>query len=110
MPSADATTPSELRKIGQERFRIAWRDGHASEYTFRYLRQNCPCAACRNEWTGVRTLEPESVAADIACAKVSIVGNYALHFAFSDHHETGIYSFQALREICPCPDCSARKA
>ena len=94
--------PSQLKKIGNDKFQITWKDGHVSNYTFRYLRQNCPCAACRNEWTGVRTLDPESIPSDLVASKVSVVGNYALHFAFSDHHETGIYSFNTLRSLCPC--------
>lgn len=73
-----------------------------SQYTFRYLRQNCPCAGCRNEMTGERTLDQESVPQDLRGMKANVVGNYALHFAFSDHHETGIYSFSTLRDLCPC--------
>jgi DUF971 family protein len=100
------TAPAKLKKIGQDRFEITWKDGHISNYSFRYLRQNCPCAGCRNEWTGVRTLDPESVPADLFATKVNVVGNYALHFAFSDHHETGIYSFNTLRSLCPCGACT----
>jgi DUF971 family protein len=33
------------------------------------------------------------------------VGNYAISFAFSDGHGTGIYRFDFLREICPCDLC-----
>ncbi len=33
------------------------------------------------------------------------VGHYAVQFAFSDGHTTGIYSFEYFREICPCTDC-----
>jgi DUF971 family protein len=34
------------------------------------------------------------------------VGNYAINIAFSDGHSTGIYSYDHLRSICPCPDCA----
>jgi DUF971 family protein len=33
------------------------------------------------------------------------VGNYAIQIQFSDSHSTGIYSFAALREMCPCDFC-----
>jgi hypothetical protein len=33
------------------------------------------------------------------------VGNYALSFAWSDGHQTGIYTFGHLRDLCPCPQC-----
>lgn len=101
----DPTKPVELKKQGQEQFKITWSDGHVSMYPFRYLRQNCGCAGCRNEITGERILKPESVAADLKGFKVELVGNYALHFEFSDHHTTGIYPFAVLRAICPCEEC-----
>ncbi|MDX6289392.1 MAG: Gamma-butyrobetaine hydroxylase-like, N-terminal, partial [Blastocatellia bacterium] len=31
---------------------------------------------------------------------LNIVGRYALNFRWSDGHETGIYSFQYLRDLC----------
>ncbi|MEK7316525.1 MAG: gamma-butyrobetaine hydroxylase-like domain-containing protein, partial [Candidatus Eisenbacteria bacterium] len=33
------------------------------------------------------------------------VGQYALHFDWSDGHTTGIYSYDYLRRICPCDAC-----
>ena len=33
------------------------------------------------------------------------VGNYAIQITFNDGHATGIYSYDQLRTICPCPDC-----
>jgi DUF971 family protein len=30
------------------------------------------------------------------------VGNYAIGIRWSDGHETGIYSFERLRQLCPC--------
>lgn len=101
----DATRPAELKKIGQEQFKITWEDGHVSAYTFRYLRQNCGCAECRSELTGQRLLDAETVPVDLKGLKVQLVGNYALHFTFSDHHTTGIYPFTVLRGLCPCELC-----
>ncbi len=34
------------------------------------------------------------------------VGNYAVQIVFSDAHATGIFSFEYLREICPCSACA----
>ena len=42
-------TPTALRKDGPDRFVIEWNDGHHSVYTWRHLRENCPCASCREE-------------------------------------------------------------
>jgi len=38
------------------------------------------------------------------------VGKYALKFKWNDGHELGIYSWQFLRDVCPCRDCRAAKA
>ncbi len=95
-------TPEKLEKVGETKFRIRWDDGHVSEFGVRYLRQQCRCAACRDEFTGAPLLDPESVPADLTSARAALVGNYALSFQFSDGHGSGIYTFEALRAICPC--------
>jgi DUF971 family protein len=50
--------------------------------------------------TGQRMLDPASVPDDLAIESVDIVGRYALTFRWSDGHQTGIYSFHLLRELC----------
>ena len=37
------------------------------------------------------------------------VGQYAIQLSFSDGHSTGIYSYDHLRSICPCPECTAQR-
>ncbi len=89
---------------------ITWSDGHQSRYDFPYLRDHCPCATCNDERLrkaedkspSVLPLYKERVKARAAKA----VGNYAIQIEFSDSHSTGIYSFDCLREICPCRDCA----
>jgi len=105
-PSA---TPIAIKKKGNRSLQITWEDGHVSLYTFRYLRQNCSCAACVEEWTGTKLLDPESVALDLTGLKAELTGNYALSFSFSDHHDTGIYHFDHLRKICPCLLCEKKE-
>jgi len=98
--------PKDLVKTKDGQFRIVWDDGHASTYSYRYLRQNCACAYCRDEMTGKQLLDPESVPADLKGLGASTVGLYGLKFDFSDGHSTGIYTFEMLRKLCPCPQCT----
>jgi DUF971 family protein len=35
------------------------------------------------------------------------VGNYAVRIHWSDGHNSGIYSWEHLRKICPCAECRA---
>jgi DUF971 family protein len=102
----EQTTPAALRKKGGERFTIVWQDGHESGFPARYLRGRCPCAQCVSETTGQRMVFEEHVNPDVAIAAARTVGQYALHFEWSDGHATGIYAFDYLRRICPCPACA----
>lgn len=99
--------PHEIKKLGRSQLAITWSDDHTSTYAARYLRQHCQCALCVDEWSGQPRLDPDSVPSDLAIVSVELVGRYALHFSWSDGHDTGIYPFTRLRELCPCPQCSA---
>jgi len=37
---------------------------------------------------------------------VEAVGSYAIRIYWNDGHNTGIYSFDHLRKICPCAKCA----
>ena len=90
------------------RLRIAWKDGHVSEYEPRYLRLRCPCAGCVEEMSGRPLLDPDRVPADVYPLEIRRVGRYALGFTWSDGHATGIYPFTLLRGACPCEACGKR--
>ena len=96
---------------------ITWADGHASHYDFHYLREECPCATCRDE-RGEKQEKPASQPPIISSPALPMfkpkpraqsatqVGNYAIQFSFNDGHATGIYSYDHLRTICPCAECA----
>ena len=96
---------------------IEWRDAHLSHYEFPFLRNACPCALCNEERgkSGRKPGEPIAPQAGElpmfkpAAKPVSAegVGKYAIRFKWNDGHELGIYSWQWLREICPCSACQA---
>ena len=95
-----AVEPREISQEGDRLLRITWADERICDYDAATLRRVCPCAQCVNEWTGERTLKPEAIPNDMEIKDVSLVGRYALNFSWSDGHDTGIYSFQYLRELC----------
>jgi DUF971 family protein len=39
---------------------------------------------------------------------IQVVGRYALQLFWRDGHDTGIYSFELLRSLCECSECSPR--
>lgn len=98
---------------GNDTLSIEWADGHASTYSYRDLRDRCPCATCTEKGAaspqppgllplaGTRPLKPE---------RAELVGRYALQIFWNDGHSTGIYSFDYLRSLCSCPQCTAQDA
>ena len=95
-----AIEPIEISQESNSLLRITWADGRVCDYQAARLRRACPCAQCVNEWTGQRTLRPEAISDEVEINDLNIVGRYALNFRWSDNHETGIYSFQYLRDLC----------
>jgi DUF971 family protein len=99
---------------------IEWKDGHRSVYSFPFLRDACPCALCNEEREkdGRQPGDPlKPVAGALPIFKaaarpteVEPVGKYAIRFSWNDGHQHGIYSWQYLREHCPCAECKARRA
>lgn len=104
MPDA---TPVEIRRVDDREIRVTWSDSHLSVFPNRMLRARCPCAGCVHELTGQRLLDPRSVPEDIRAEAIELVGRYAIRVRWSDGHGTGIYTFQRLREWCPCDACRA---
>jgi DUF971 family protein len=92
--------PRELRQEDDSHISITWGDDRRCRYRAAELRRACPCAQCVNEWTGERVLKADNISENIEIRDVSMVGRYALNFRWSDGHETGIYSFRYLRELC----------
>ncbi|HYH85335.1 MAG TPA: DUF971 domain-containing protein [Pyrinomonadaceae bacterium] len=103
MRRGPSVEPREIMQESDARLRVTWGDGHACLYDAPSLRRLCPCAQCVNEFTGQRVLRAETIPDDLSIEDVQIVGRYALTFRWSDGHETGIYSFRYLREICETP-------
>jgi DUF971 family protein len=97
--------PTLVKRVSPGQTDISWNDGHFSSFPSWYLRENCPCAACVEEFTGERRILPGSIPSTLERVNVELVGNYALQFAWSDNHDTGIYTFDYLRRLCPCPLC-----
>jgi DUF971 family protein len=96
--------PTALSLTDDNRLLIQWSDGANRKYSFRALREACPCATCREKHSAPKDplVLPTLSAGQIAPLKVTgmtPVGNYAYSIAFSDGHNTGIYPLTLLREL-----------
>lgn len=94
-------TPTQIkahRDSGQ--LAIRWSDGSSYELPFKYIRGECPCAACIDEFTGARILDLDTIPESIVPDQLAMSGNYALKFSWSDGHSTGLYTWEHLLNIC----------
>ncbi|HTQ57287.1 MAG TPA: DUF971 domain-containing protein [Bryobacteraceae bacterium] len=110
------TDPEHIAISKSKGIKIDWKDGHASDYGLTYLRDKCPCASCTGAH-GTPPRQPESAAPAspfqmykpvLKMLNVEPVGNYAIRIHWSDGHSSGIYSWEHLRNICPCARCNPR--
>ncbi|MDR4461233.1 MAG: DUF971 domain-containing protein [Nitrospirales bacterium] len=109
MTSQASLEPTDMEWLDNGVLGITWNDGHKGVYPVRYLRQHCPCAACTDEWTGELRLKPDSIPLLILLQDIEPVGRYAFRFKWSDGHDTGLYSYTALRHMCQCEICQPNK-
>jgi DUF971 family protein len=108
--------PVALSKEGDDRLVVQWNDGHRSVYTWKHLRDHCPCAGCREEQ--LRPPEPLHILTEkelnapkvLRPVELAPVGRYAYKIVWNDGHDTGLYTLENLRALCQCPECSAKKA
>jgi DUF971 family protein len=91
--------PTQIIEENDTEISITWSDNAVTNYRASQLRRSCPCAGCVNEWTGEKMLEDKNIPDDLSFDHITIVGRYALNFHFSDGHDTGIFSFNFLRNL-----------
>jgi DUF971 family protein len=101
----DTPLPTAIRRAADRAIEIDWSDGRTTRYTAKLLRDACPCATCREKRTapppgGLQVLRPEELV-PLAVAGMRPMGQYAYSIAFSDGHDTGIYTLEYLRELAP---------
>jgi DUF971 family protein len=82
---------------------IKWNDGKVTEITLTKLRDECPCVNCKGEsvlfesYIPIKT--PFKAAGFYEIGKLESVGNYAISIKWKDGHDTGIYSWDILRNL-----------
>lgn len=98
--------PTQIERIPDGRLRVVWSDGSPMTYSIRTLRDNCPCATCREKHSVppapaaelLRVLSPAEVR-PLDISSMRPVGNYAYSIQYSDEHDSGIYTFELLRKL-----------
>ncbi len=85
---------------------IAWKDGRQSRHSLVDLRQNCPCATCRERRQQdpppsnpleLNLLSDTAATATAQAQSFDYVGRYGIRINWADGHNYGIYTFASLR-------------
>jgi DUF971 family protein len=92
------TAVIEARRLPEARIlRLTWDDGAVAELPYDLLQGYCPCAGCRGHAGGeIEYLPPKQ---PITAVSLAPVGNYGLATVFTGGCNSGIFSFDWLREI-----------
>ncbi len=108
MNSEIKPTDIEVRN-GEQVLEINWSDGHQSIYPLFGLRKNCPCVSCRGGHGEMghfdRSLFFVEPTQKYVVEDIKQIGNHAIRISWNDGHNTGMYQWDTLRELCPCADC-----
>ena len=102
--SEQSIYPTDISLSDDNRLVIFWSDNQESRIPYKVLRDNCPCAHCRE---AERNPQPTELLPVISAAEaqplilrgMKPLGNYAYTIAFSDGHDTGIYKLELLRQL-----------
>jgi len=92
-------TPTDIklhRKSGI--LELTWEDGGIYSLSAEFLRVHSPSAEVRGHGQGQEVLQTGKK--DVRIDTIEPVGNYAVRLQFDDDHNTGIYSWEYLYELC----------
>lgn len=90
--------PTDIKLRTKSRlFEIQFDDGSRYELPFEYLRVYSPSAEVRGHGPGQETLQLSKH--DVAIKAVEPVGYYAVRLVFDDGHDSGLYTWDYLREL-----------
>jgi len=77
---------------------LVYGEDSTSELSAEFLRVHSPSAEVRGHGRGQEVLQVGKRRVKIS--SLETVGNYAIKLAFDDGHDTGIYSWTYLKELC----------
>jgi DUF971 family protein len=87
----------------EQSLELAWEGEPPHRVPYLHIRAHCPCAGCRDEWTGRRLLDPATIRPDLQLVGMEQVGSYAVRLGWNDGHDSGLYTWDLLRELATAP-------
>lgn len=93
-------TPTCIEPFSPTEMRIRWNNEKTYAVPYIEMRFYCPCAGCIDEHTGERMIEKSSIQPNIRATQAQPIGRYAIQITWSDGHDTGMYHYDRLLELC----------
>ena len=102
MSTIDTTPVSIQLKKKSGVLLLAYSDGSAYELSAEFLRVFSPSAEVRGHGKGQSVLQTGK--SKVGIVDMESIGNYAVRLTFDDKHDSGIYSWNYLHELCAQKD------
>jgi DUF971 family protein len=100
---SDAPKPTSIQLHSRSRLlELAYENGESYSLSCEYLRVYSPSAEVLGHGPGQEVLQTGKMT--VAITAIKPVGNYALQLVFDDGHDTGLYSWRYLYELCQQQD------
>lgn len=97
MSNPPIPTQIELHQA-EKQLELSYGDGQNYQLSCEYLRVLSPSAEVRGHGPGQEVLQSGKI--NVSIDAIQPVGNYALQLIFSDGHDSGIYSWDYLHQLC----------
>lgn len=96
---ASSPRPTQLKLHAKSKaLELTYNADESYQLSYEFLRVHSPSAEVRGHGPGSAVLQTGKKEVDIT--KVEAAGNYAIKITFSDGHDSGIYTWDYLYELC----------
>lgn len=94
----DSVIPTEIKlHKTSATLELVYADGSSRSLSAEFLRVHSPSAEVRGHGKGQEVLQTGK--RNVAIQHIQAVGNYAIKLSFDDKHDSGIYSWEYLKEL-----------
>ncbi|QFU77526.1 DUF971 domain-containing protein [Halioglobus maricola] len=96
---SDSTRPEGIQLHTRSReLELSYKDGQNYRLSCEFLRVLSPSAEVKGHGPGQEVLQTGKL--NVAITAIRPVGNYALQLVFDDGHDSGLYSWDYLHQLC----------
>ncbi len=96
--------PKKISRVNKNLLQFDWNDGLSTVISVKTFRKECPCAECKGESIAGKVVSLPKIEilkpGQYELKQILPVGNYAITAIWGDGHDSGIYDWDYLREIC----------